>query len=89
MCTKNPISTIYYGTLERGLVTNPENHGTEYLTLPVHLVEGQHAPNGLNETTIDGLLAQSSFDFPEPKPSSYRTSPLHDPALYPQNFNTN
>jgi hypothetical protein len=68
MYIKNPIATTYY-TLERGLVTTPENHGAEYLTLPVHLVEDQLLSNGLNEPTIDGdyiLLAQSSFDFPEP-----------------------
>jgi len=87
MYTKDPISTIYY-TLERGLVTDAENHRTEYLTLPVHLVGDRLLSNGLNEPTIDGLLAQSSFEFLEPRPSSYQTSPLHHPAFYPRNFDT-
>lgn len=91
MYIKNPISTIYY-TLELGLVTSPENHGIEYLTLPVHLVEDQPLSNGLHEPTIDGdyiLLGQSSFDLSEPGQSSYQTSSLHHTALYPQNFDTN
>jgi len=91
MYIKDPIATTYY-TLEGGLVTTPENnHGAEYLTLPVHLVEDQLLSDGLNEPTVDGdyiLLAQSSFDFPKPGPLSYQTSSLHHPVFYPQNFDT-
>lgn len=91
MYIKNPISTIYY-TLERGLVTSPENHTTDYINLPVHLVEDHLLSNGLNQPTMTDdyiFLAQSPFDFPEPGQLSYQTSSLHHTTLYPQNFDTN